>query len=95
MPYSILVTHLPSSRFGVDEPEALPEALPEPRLFQGFRTRSGRNAVVVGGVPEVVLFDPYKHATPLTWKTRGAADANLNRLTARGYTASVVTSKEI
>lgn len=84
MSFQIVVTHLPSSRFGVEEPEELAE----PRLFKGFRARTGRrDASLYGGRPEVVLYDEFRHEAPGTWVTRDAAESNWTRLAERGYVA--------
>lgn len=90
MTFQIVVTHSPSSRFGSDEPEALPSSNGEPRLFKGFRTRTGRrSASLYGNTPEVVIYDPYRHAAPGSWASREAAERNVARLTERGYRAYV------
>lgn len=84
--FTITVTHIPSSTFGDDTPDELTE----PRLFKCFRTRTHRGAIsMYGGIPEVVLYDEYRHEAPGTWKNREAAEANVARLTQRGYTAHV------
>jgi hypothetical protein len=85
--YRIEVTHRPSSTFGSDKPEALPE----PRLLYSFRSPTGRRKWQIGGVAEVVLFDEYKHGRgPVTWVSKEAAERNLHHLIARGWTGKVI-----
>jgi hypothetical protein len=89
--YAIKVTALPSSTFGSDEPEVLRD----PRLFYGFRTRTGRRAASLYGFPpEVVLYNEYRHGRgPRLWVNREVAETNLARLTERGYVAEIVVTE--
>lgn len=83
--FTITITALPSSTFGSDEPEVLPE----PMTFGGFRSPTGRYRWGRGNVPEVT-FAGRRDRKPATWATREAAERNLARLTERGYTAEIV-----
>lgn len=89
--FQILITHRPSSTFGSDAPEALPEPTP----FAGFRSTVGtRYGFQTGQRPEVRLagyFSSRGERRPQTWVTREAAERNLHHLIARGYTARIET----
>lgn len=86
--FTVTITAIPSSRFGYDEPEVLAE----PRVFGGFRTRTGRRAAsLYGAAPEVRYAGWYGNGErkPATWATREAAERNVARLAERGYVAHV------
>lgn len=82
--FQIQITHVPSIRLGVEGPEALAE----PLIFGGFRTRTGRRAQsLYGCAPEVTYANARRR--PAQWATREAANQNVTRLADRGYTAIV------